>query len=95
MSRATAAALVGAEVEEFLFANADHYAYAVRRVLAGETKEAAVIPMQMTKVLVPEGMHRCACGSRRITTVSLQLRSADESSTVFMKCDTCGKVWRV
>lgn len=95
MSRERARELVGEEVEAYLFREAEMYHYAVRRVLAGETKEAAALPLQLAKVQVPEGAHRCgACGSRRVSQVSLQLRSADEAATVFHKCSECGKVWR-
>ena len=97
MLRAQAQVLVGKETEKYLFEHAEMYAYAVRRVLGGEKKEEAVLPMRLAKVLVPEGQHKCrACGSRRIISVVLQMRRADESATVFCKCseDNCGKVWR-
>lgn len=89
--------MLGHGVEAYLFEHAPMYHYAVRRVVGGESKEDAIKPMRLAKVLVPEGGHRCqACGSRRTYQVVLQMRRADESATVFHKCseDTCGKVWR-
>lgn len=97
MSRARARDLLGEEVEKYLHENAPMYHYAVRRVLSGERKEEAVRPMRLAEVLVPEGPHICrACGSRRTKSVVLQMRRADESSTVFIQCaeEACGKVWR-
>lgn len=97
MSRDKAKELLGEATEIYLWEKAEMYHYAVRRVLGGESKEDAVKPMRLAKVLVPEGPHQCsACGSRRCTSVTLQMRRADESATVFCKCseDSCGKVWR-
>ena len=39
--------------------------------------------------LAPEGTQCRACGSTNILTVSVQLRSADESETVFCQCKDC------
>jgi DNA-directed RNA polymerase subunit M/transcription elongation factor TFIIS len=92
--REKARALVGVETEAFLFAHAEDYPQSVRRVLGGETKEEALRPRQLEQILVPEGMHRCSCGCRRVSSTSIQMRRADESATVFLICSQCNKVWR-
>jgi DNA-directed RNA polymerase subunit M/transcription elongation factor TFIIS len=48
----------------------------------------------LEQILVPEGMHRCSCGCRRVSSTSIQMRRADESATVFLICSQCNKVWR-
>ena len=94
MSRERARELVGEENEKYFFEKAYDYAQAVRRFLEGESKEECIQKRRLEKILVPKGMHTCTCGSRRISTVTLQMRRADESATVFLICSECSRVWR-
>jgi DNA-directed RNA polymerase subunit M/transcription elongation factor TFIIS len=36
----------------------------------------------------------CKCGSRSVTTKEVQLRSADEGSSIINFCRTCGHKWQ-
>lgn len=95
MSRTVAQELIGVDTEAYIFEHADLYEYAVRRVIAGETKEEAVKPLCLSAVQVPEGMHQCKkCKSRRVSTAVIQMRRADESSSVFKVCSRCQHVWK-
>lgn len=43
----------------------------------------------------PDGAHTCGkCKSRKTVYTELQIRSADEPATIFVRCLTCGKAWK-
>lgn len=45
---------------------------------------------------IEEGMFECMkCKSKKIFTVSKQVRSGDEATTVFAKCSECSNTWVV
>jgi DNA-directed RNA polymerase subunit M/transcription elongation factor TFIIS len=50
------------------------------------------------KIVVDEGNYTCTdpkCRSKRITTIALQLRSADEPMSIFATCTMCSTTWQV
>jgi hypothetical protein len=44
---------------------------------------------------VEEGVLECRCGSKRVFSYSKQVRSGDESTTVFAQCMACDSKWVV
>ena len=55
------------------------------------SREAAV----MDPDKVPDGAYTCSrCKSKKTVYTSLQIRSADEPSTQFVRCLKCGKGWK-
>jgi len=48
------------------------------------------------KVVAMTDMYRCGkCGKRQCTYYEMQTRSADESSSIFIRCVNCGNGWRI
>lgn len=43
---------------------------------------------------VEEGIFTCRCGSKRTISFSLQTRSGDEATTVFVSCISCNRKWK-
>lgn len=44
---------------------------------------------------VVEGLHKCyKCKNKKVSTYSVQLRSADEPMTHFFTCIVCGNKWK-
>jgi len=84
------------KLEETVFAQTERpYEDTIRRLLQGENLQTALLPAVLSKIIIPEGAEKCSkCKSRRITTFSLQMRSADEGKTVFYTCSQCTHVWR-
>lgn len=53
-------------------------------------REATIDP-----ATVPDGAYTCSkCKSRKTVFTSMQIRSADEPSTQFVRCLNCGKAWK-
>lgn len=47
-------------------------------------------------VLIKEGLYKCSkCGSRKVISNEMQVRSADEGTTVFCTCSNCGNKWKI
>lgn len=45
---------------------------------------------------VYEGVHKCEkCGGSRTTSKEIQMRSADEPMTIFIRCIDCGNNWKI
>ena len=42
----------------------------------------------------PDGAFTCMCGSKKTVFTLLQTRSADEPTTAFIACISCGKRWK-
>lgn len=43
-----------------------------------------------------EGVHKCfRCGGRRCSSKEIQMRSADEPMTIFIRCIDCGNEWKI
>lgn len=38
-------------------------------------------------------IYKCSCGSRLVTVREVQLRSADEGSSIVRSCRACGRKW--
>lgn len=54
-------------------------------------REAAIIDPDK----VPDGAYTCSrCKSKKTVYTSLQIRSADEPSTQFVRCLKCGRGWK-
>ena len=46
--------------------------------------------------IVSEGMYTCRkCKGKRTTSQEIQMRSADEPMTIFIRCVDCGNSWRI
>ena len=84
------------KLEEAVFKQSNRpYEDTIRRLLQSEDLQSALLPPVLSKIVIPEGAETCSkCNSRRITTFSLQMRSADEGKTVFYTCSQCTHVWR-
>ncbi len=69
----------------------EHWEPVYQRVaLRQMRREATVDPST-----VPDGAYTCSkCKSKKTVFTSMQIRSADEPSTQFVRCLNCGKAWK-
>ena len=45
---------------------------------------------------IKEGVYKCSkCGSKKTIQNEMQIRSADEPTTIFIQCTNCGKRWKI
>lgn len=69
----------------------EHWEPVYQRVAMRQMRrEATVDPAS-----VPDGAYTCSkCKSKKTVFTSMQIRSADEPSTQFVRCLNCGKAWK-
>ena len=69
----------------------EHWEPVYQRVAMRQMRrEATVDP-----ATVPDGAYTCSkCKSKKTVFTSMQIRSADEPSTQFVRCLNCGKAWK-
>lgn len=69
----------------------EHWEPVYQRVAMRQLRrEATVDP-----TTVPDGAYTCSkCKSKKTVFTSMQIRSADEPSTQFVRCLNCGKAWK-
>lgn len=69
----------------------EHWEPVYQRVAMRQMRrEATVDP-----TTVPDGAYTCSkCKSKKTVFTSMQIRSADEPSTQFVRCLNCGKAWK-
>lgn len=58
--------------------------------------ESLRIDWQDEHTQVAEGMYTCeSCKGKRTTSIEIQMRSADEPMTIFIRCVDCGNEWKI
>lgn len=61
-----------------------------------ESKHVSYIATQKTHAPnIEDGFITCRCGSKKVKWTEKQMRSADEGSTVFLQCTSCGRKWKM
>lgn len=69
----------------------EHWEPVYQRVALQQMRREAGI--DSTKA--PDGAYTCSrCKSRKTVYTSLQIRSADEPATIFVRCLQCGRAWK-
>ena len=74
--------------------NADYIYWEQPSMEEGKAHVAREIEIYQTKEVGVKGVGTCHhCKSNELVYATKQLRSADEASTIFVRCVTCNKQW--
>jgi DNA-directed RNA polymerase subunit M/transcription elongation factor TFIIS len=69
----------------------EHWEPVYQRVAMQQMKREASLDSSKA----PDGAYTCSrCKSRKTVYTSLQIRSADEPATIFVRCLHCGRAWK-